>query len=248
MKKYIQNRVPSFNNDILNNLIIYLPIFFEKISKNDKLIFKYLYWANNNLNKIFFSQAHIAEKCKVSKKTVQRFYKKYNGILIKINYRNKNTPIIKIPDEVVHYIKKYGGIKIVENFKRHKSRLINMGLKDPYSQEFTKSFKQVMNKKDKKMSTLNEQKCPPNYYKEFNTYTEEYVLYESSDSKSNEEVLLRFGFNNQQIIRIKETFGTKYVKKAIEDSEWYTKIGKKIYNPYGFVTSRAKNHMLLDWK
>ena len=231
----------------LDNPIIYLPIYLDMMTKSDKKIFSYLWWANKKHKEIFCSEKYISKKCNISTKTVQRFFRKYENVLINIKNRIHKSHIISIPKVVQYYINQNGGMKIINNFSYHKNRLINIGCKDPNSNDLMKGYKQSVNKTYPKMSTPHRQKCPPNINNVFNYIPNDNVLYEKSNLE-NEEILLKFGLDEKQIIKINNNFGINFVKQAINDSFWYSKIGKKIYNPYGFIMSRAKSYTLTKFK
>lgn len=235
--------VQNQQNNPLENPIIYLPVYFAMMTKLDIKIFKLLYWSSKNLKEIKFAVKTIANKCKCSERTVQRFKNKYKDIFIRIISRKNQTDLIEVSKLILYYIQKNGGFKIIEFFDIYKERLINIGCKDPNSKDLDKCYKQDMNKKSKNLSPPNQQKCHPSLTSDYQSlYTDEIVLLEKFDFKNN-EILMKFGLNEQQTIKVKNLIGNKFIKLALDDGGWYKNLGEEIYNPFGFICSRAREHM-----
>ncbi len=243
------NSKENFSNP-LENPIIYLPVYFEMMSKCDIKIFKYIWWGNKELKEIYFSERHLAKKCEVSKKTIQRFFKKYNNILIFLKRRPYKTYIISIPKVVSYYINKNGGYKIISNFSFYKEKLINLACNDPNSNDLRNSYEQDMNKKDKKMSIPKEQKCPPSLNIDYESiYLDKVLLGKSincNEIEESEKVMLSLGLNNKEVIKVNYLRSKKSINLALDDALWYNKIGKKIIYPCAFIMNRSKEHMIKD--
>jgi hypothetical protein len=211
----------------------YPPIYIEKLTPAEKRIYKYLFWFEDNCEKVFLSIPKIAKECKCCKRTVQRFEEKWKNILINITYNNRKTNHWSIPDNIFNFIKKYGGGKIIDHLERYKDKIFEKVFQDTEKEELIKSSEQVMNKIHPKMSPIPDEKCHPNSSFVFN-------------SLFNEEVLLRFGLNDQEILKLNKKFGSDHINQAIDDAIWYSK-KEKIKYPFCFINKQAQKHIQEDF-
>lgn len=222
------------------NIISFLPFYFESLTNAEKRIFSLIYKFNKKYENTNFSIKFLAKQAQCSKTTVHQFVRNWKDVLVKITPRGGKTNLWQIPSEILFYIKNNGGIKIIRFFEAHKKRLIRLGLEDPNCQEFRKSYEQDMNKNKPKTAPPLAQKPHPTIFNDLNTYLDEVLL--RTDVIKDEEILMRFGIERGDIMILSHKYGLRYVRDAMQDVAWKKKNGKNIYNTKAYIDFMAKHY------
>jgi hypothetical protein len=223
-----------------------IPTCFDHMSKTEKKIFILLFKFVRKYKKVEFSTEYIMKSVECSRFTVQEFKRKWSNKLFSVEKRINQTDLWFIPNIVMYYFINLGGVKFLENWSINKFKVLKEQLEDINSDRLMNNYKQVINKKEEKIKPPPPPKSSPNSY-DFKYMLEDEVLCKGSDSNvifENEEILLKFGLNNQQIVKVYRDQSRIGIKNAIADASWYERLGNKINHPFSFIYSRATEHTL----
>jgi len=230
----------------VENEHMFLEALFKLTEKQLRIVNSYLYIATKHKD-CYPSTSKIALNSNVDKRTVRRFLKTHKNIFWFQEKRSNQTYLIHVEDWLKGSFKDLiSVVKHLGNVKNRKKYLINNCYNKGLTfKDLSKAYKQVVNKKNSKMSPPKSQNVPQYSYSYINTY--EKVLsntYNLNGSLRNKEILLNYGLSEQKILEINNNTSTIGIKKGIEDTNWYKETGKEIRNIGAFIYSRAKFHTI----